>query len=506
MRAETSESVAGREGTLNSRWSGAGAVRPELASSAAATAAFSDICEWRRAVLDHQYRGGSRAFARYAPINSVPRFAPEGLVLGAGTVLLPADAPRRMQSSKGCEARLLTLLSAAYGRAVDPAVLGNIERAARAWNLGDDCLAYMHLAHARLGELPYPHDAVQRLLIVDEFLKAGGSPRTVFVGLRLDAPYIDALEKEYDPSELRVPSGSGKPSGEWTRGGEVAKPPAPIVAPPRATPGPASWLSELTLSDLVSLGGYLLRIGTGVGGAIATFGLLFIPSSNNIHVEGEVLGMPGLRYSWNRDEALLHFTYNAGDGEQRTFVAYVDGDKFRDEQGRVIGRLLPDCGILIDSAVASPDLVKDDEPRPCPIPGPDKPNTRGREYEDYVKPFVNPPPNTTPSAIGFQLPNPEAAGKLVYYDDCRLTTGMMVDAKGPEYDGLLGFPQGMESVIKEWWGESGRQIAASDGRPIRWSFADLNAALWARELFDSDPDGDRQRIEVVFLPWSKRGQ
>jgi len=93
------------------------------------------------------------------------------------------------------------------------------------------------------------------------------------------------------------------------------------------------------------------------------------------------------------------------------FAAYVDGDTFRDEQGRVIGRVLPDGGILIESAVASPELVKDDEPRLCPIPGPDKPNIRGREYEDYVKLFVNPSPNTTVSGIGFQLPNPEDAGK-----------------------------------------------------------------------------------------------
>jgi hypothetical protein len=122
-----------------------------------------------------------------------------------------------------------------------------------------------------------------------------------------------------------------------------------------------------------------------------------------------------------------------------------------------------------------------------------------------VKLFVNPPPNTTPSGIGFQLPNPEQAGKLVFYEDCRLTTGMMAEAKGLGYDGLLGFDEGMESVIKEWWYESGRQIAASYGRPVRWYFAELEAALEARQLFDSDTNGGRQRIEVVFLPWSKRG-
>jgi hypothetical protein len=263
----------------------------------------------------------------------------------------------------------------------------------------------------------------------------------------------------------------------------------------------------------VELGLYVARVVGPAGGAATVFGLLFIPSPNDVHVEGEVAGIPGLRYSWNRDEALLHFTYDISDGEQRTFAAYVEGDRLYDEQGKVIGRVLPDGGILIESAVASPDLAKDDEPRLCPIPGPDKPNERGRAYENYGKPFVNPPPNTTPSGIGFQLPNPKQDGDLVYYDDCRLTTGMMAEFKGPGYDGLLTTSKSTivpewTSVIQEWWEESGRQIAASNGRPVRWYFADLVAARFARQLFDSnDKDGGgRQRIEVVFLPWSKRGQ
>ena len=90
-------------------------------------------------------------------------------------------------------------------------------------------------------------------------------------------------------------------------------------------------------------------------------------------------------------------------------------------------------------------------------------------------------------------------------DEWLAPTGMMADAKGPGYDQLLAFDITMASVIQEWWEESGRQIAASDGRPVRWYFAELGAALEARLLFDSDNDGGRQRIEVVFLPWS-RGQ
>jgi hypothetical protein len=71
-------------------------------------------------------------------------------VLGAGTVLVPAHEARRLASLDGQEARVLALLSAAYGKAVAPAVLGNIARAADAWRQGDDCLAYIHLAHSRL--------------------------------------------------------------------------------------------------------------------------------------------------------------------------------------------------------------------------------------------------------------------------------------------------------------------------------------------------------------------
>jgi hypothetical protein len=87
---------------------------------------------------------------RAVPIYPIMTFAPDGLVLGAGTVLVPASGSRQLQKLRGQEARLLALLSAAYGKALAPSVLGNIERAMKAWSEGDDCLAYIHLAHAGL--------------------------------------------------------------------------------------------------------------------------------------------------------------------------------------------------------------------------------------------------------------------------------------------------------------------------------------------------------------------
>jgi hypothetical protein len=470
-------------------------------------------------VLYEQLREEWHTRERNMPIGAAMTFTRDGLVLGAGTVLVPAESLCGLKSLKGQERRILALLSAAHGNAVSPSVLGNIERAGRAWSKGDDCLAYIHLAHARLQARDDTRSAACRLFIADRVMSAGVSPRTIFQALKIGNSYIDTVEKTYNPDEPRIPAGSGMTSGEWTDGDEAGGNDVPtgkttgeeaqessVLA---RMPLPASsFLGELSAAQLAELGAYALRLLGPAGAAAAAFGLLFIPSPNDIHVEGEVSGVPGLRYSWNCDEALLHFTYDTGDGEQRTFAASVDGDKLYDEQGRVIGRVLPDGGILIESAVASPDLANNDEPRLCPVPGRDKPNERGRAYENYVKPFVNPPPQTTPSGIGFQLPNPEAAGKLVYYDDCQLTTGMLVDAKGPGYDGLLAASKSTpvpewSSVVQEWWEESGRQVAASGGRPVRWYFAELPVALFARQMFDNDTDGGRQSIEVVFLPWSK---
>lgn len=470
----------------------------------------------RQRVLHRKLGDAWQARLRTMPISPSLKFATDGLVLGAGTVVLAADGMRRLQSMQGRESRVLALLSAACGKAVLPSVIGNIKRAAKAWSEGDDCLAYIHLAHARLPTPDDPYDAAHRLFIVDSFMKAGTSPRTVFEALRLSPQYIDAVEKSFNPDEPRVPAGGGKPSGEWTDSEETGQAGGAGASgegargsslPGRMSPPPpASFLGALDTAQVAELGLYVARLASLAGGAASVFGLLFIPSSNNLRVEGEISGVPGLRYWRNRDEALLHLTYDTPDGGRRVFAAYFQGDELRDEHGRVIGRVLPDGGVLIQSAVVSPDLVKDDEPRLCPEPGPDKPGERGRDYENYVKIFVNPPPNTTPPHIGFQLPNPEDSGALVYYDDCRRTSGMMADAKGPLYAKLLTFDQPMQSVIMEWWHKAGRQIAASDGRPVRWYFAELNAALAARELFDSDKEGGRVRIEVAFLPWSRGTQ
>jgi hypothetical protein len=435
-------------------------------------------------VLEEQLRDAWQRQARNVPIQSVLHFTPEGLALGAGTVLVPADGNRRLQKLKGQEPRILALLSAAYGKAVSPTVLGNIERAAKCWHEGEDCLAYIHLAHMRLSEPSDPYGSARCLFTADALMKSGTSPRAILKALRFDAAYIDAVEKLYNPLELRVPKGSGRPSGRWTRG--------------------LSSLAELTKEAVESLGGFAARLLLRVGGAVTVFRILFVPSPNKIRIEGDVPGIPGLHYSWNRDETQLHLTYGASGGAQSTFTAELEDDVFRDKSGRVIGRVLIDGNIAIDLHAIPSIPANDDEPRLCPLPGLDKAGERGRDYEDYVKSIVN-PVDTTPRYWGFQLPNLLEGGKLVYFDDCQHTTGMMVDAKGPEYARLISFPKGEESVEKQFLDQSLREVQAAGDRPIRWYFAEAAAAEFARELFEANNQG-RGRIEIVVLPWSKTKQ
>lgn len=66
-------------------------------------------------MLNEKLREQWHARERAVPIHPVMTFAPEGLALGAGTILLQAEGPRRLQSLCGQETRVLALLTAAYG-------------------------------------------------------------------------------------------------------------------------------------------------------------------------------------------------------------------------------------------------------------------------------------------------------------------------------------------------------------------------------------------------------
>ncbi len=56
------------------------------------------------------------------------------------------------------------------------------------------------------------------------------------------------------------------------------------------------------------------------------------------------------------------------------------------------------------------------------------------------------------------------------------------------------------SVSGDWLDQSGAQVEASGGRPIRWYFAEPATAAFAERLFETG-GGGRDRIEIKVLPW-----
>jgi hypothetical protein len=427
-------------------------------------------------VLHERLRDAWSERKRAVPISPALHFAPAGLVLGAGTILLPAEGHRRLAKLQGEEARLLALLSATYGRAIAPSVLGNIERAAKSWRDGDDCLAAIHLAHARLPQPDDPHEAARRLFITDEFINAGTSPLAILRALGFDRAYVEAIEK-YDPLEPRVPAGNSIFSGRWTK----------IL----------SFLAELTVTQAERLGVWALAtLGVEAAGAVAVAGVLVFPSPNRIRVEGEIKGLPGGRYVWNRDETQLHLTYETADGQQHTFTAQLKGQRFLGPQGQVVGRVLPQGSVTIETDALPGRPANDNEPKLCPLPQPDKrTNDKGLAYEAFMRPLVN-PGMPTPLGFGYYLMNP-SAGKPVEFDDCQQMTGIMMDYKD-RYWKLLSDPDTQGFTIRKLWKQALDQVQAAGERAIRWYFSEKQSADYVRELFRGDRA--RGRIDIVHVP------
>ena len=94
-----------------------------------------------------------RAWLKSKPVDRVMRFADEGLMLGAGTVLAPRGDSVRDIRLDISEPRLLALLAAAHLHPASALGLAHLRKAADRWRDGDDALALIHLAHSRLDRL-----------------------------------------------------------------------------------------------------------------------------------------------------------------------------------------------------------------------------------------------------------------------------------------------------------------------------------------------------------------
>lgn len=472
-----------------------------------------------------------RARQESVPIDSAMTFAPEGLVLGARTVLAPAETngERRTIRREGSEARLATLLAAAHLRPVAPEALNHIRRAAERWNDGDAGLAQVHLALSRLGPLDAP--GAQRLFLADELLKAGTSPDVILRALGPASSTPDTLAKAYNRDQPRVPAGNGRPSGQWTSdggtggatgvgsddpsGGPVAQAesesgahlvpveynardtaglgrtrtaPVPDLfeTPPKfvAPIGARPWFMNLTVAQLGELALFIARFG----GPIAALGTVFIPINKSLRQKGTVPGWPPLHYIWHSDQRALVFSYLGPNLRPVTTTAELGEDGlFRDMDGKIIGRAVPGAGVIIDRSALLPQEARgENEPTLCPKPVPDKDhgNLNGLLYESYMKALIN-PENPTPSKFGIGLLNP-ATGKQVMLDDCQRRSDILFDYKGPNYTKLLNSGIRFFILIK-LISQATRQINASGGRHIVWIFEEEDTMDDMQGVFDKLP-------------------
>ena len=170
----------------------------------------------------------------------------EGLVLG-GTILVPLRDDRDGAPEiaiDGAEQRIVALLAVAYGKTARPGVLGNARRAARYWHRGENDLAAIEIALSGLPPLPDIEKASTRLLLGEQLLAEGLSPRELIELCGLDPASLEFPKAGYNPDQPRVPTGNPD-GGQWTSEGGDPSPAAVgegagSSTPPRDQPSSAA--------------------------------------------------------------------------------------------------------------------------------------------------------------------------------------------------------------------------------------------------------------------------
>ena len=447
--------------------------------------------------------------ARFRGLRAGMSLEREGVLLGADTVLAKRLHDGSLDSD---DARILTLLSVAYGNPVDPSVVGAVHRASKHARAGDECMAAMHLALATLPRLADPSSAARRLFIADGLMDEGVSPRDIWTALDFDPAPLDALEKEFNPNQPRVPAGSGRTSGEWTSdgaGSEVAE----------TAEGTASRGGIGTILDWAA---FVARYGSGPASFLAA--MLYSPPAGGEQHEGQVPGRPDLRYSWNSDGTELDLVQESNGQVVMRATLGPDG-KFRN-RGRAVARETKD-GVVVDPSEMpsrQPKSLTDvdqEEPRLCPEPPmPDKPGLKGstgdraRAYEMYMRKRIN-PNDVTPAGLTYVLSNPENKGRLVHFDDCQHKPGTinesgtfnlpgsMIEFKGPGYATKLADKGSWFRIALLWqWPNQGlRQLQAAQGRQVIWYFAEQSALDYARYVFDTNGNKRLRKIRLELGSW-----
>lgn len=307
---------------------------------------------------------------------------------------------------------------------------------------------------------------------------------------RISDPYLECLDrlaKGYNPDEARVPA-SNPGGGQWTVGGVVAS--------------AVSATASLFETDNAAIVAGLATIASRLSAPTAFLGTLFIPTNRSLISSSAVPGNADVSFQFDRGEGVL--TLSRSDNGSVLFSGRYGADGiFRDNNGNAFGRVV-DGAVVLDpdalpgyasstqpaqsraSAQAQTDTDRN-EPKLCPDPGPDRPGS-GRSadavaYQAYVSTLVN-PDLPTPPGMAIALYS-SSRGNDVYFDDCRHTDGVMIEAKGPGFLRMLLKESDMpwRGVQDKFLGQATDQLGAAAGRSVEWYIAEKPVADYVRFLF-----------------------
>ncbi len=403
-----------------------------------------------------------------APLSPTMAFGPEGLTLGAETVLAPTEELSSGEAAHvQSEARLCALLSAAYRQPIAPQTIRYIRRGAASWRDGDKAMAAMHLAMTGLMPLRDVKGAARRLFMADALMKTGTDPDTILRALDLQGPAGGDVLKRDVGQENRNPKGSGRISGRWAREGaapgaqgandkpqssgqirttqgRAPSPPIPVTAPPVDVTGAAATAERegaAVLADTEAFAALASRAASLTAPAVF-FSVLLIPSNRTAPDKIAIPGYPTMHLQRRISDRLWQFVYQDREGAQRT-AGEQDGGFITTVEGRIVGRIDHRGNVVLSrpalDAVAGV-MTAERGPDLCPAAKPDRPGQgltgEPREYENRVKRVVN-PYRPTPNALAYYLHNPDAKYGAVSFDDCQHQTGIMIEAKGPGYSRIM---------------------------------------------------------------------
>ena len=451
----------------------------------------------------------------------------------------------------GGEARAQARLAAAYMQPVSDQAMDALTGAARAWAEGEKVLAYIRLALAGLARVDDPTLSAYRLSLADYLLDEKGlAPGELIKGLDLE-PARPPLERTYNPAQPREPKGSGAISGQWTKApGAGADPvpasraapdtrPRPATAPhPAGHKTPAPETAAIRPASFVHPASFVLAapaaeagLGFDLAGATraillasaqlalraATFvaGYFMLTSPAGAVVDGTFLDHPNLTYHWDKPAGTILFTLSVegGDPIRRLAQLHPDGFYYTPDGAQaakvISGVLAVDVEALglspmaakpkAESAarVAAPsaaisETTDDNQPKLCPDPSPDTPHDASPGAKEYQASVTGLPEGLASYLNG------------VYFDGCRESNGVMLEAKG-NYAHLLDKEGNWFSwVDKKEIAKLQRQIQrgsdAAGARGVEYHAKQERMALLLGKIVK------KLELQNVTVIWNPRGE